>query len=327
MARVYTGKDPDNAPRIAFIPMTPARRHTPVLLESVVELLAPRQGQTFLDCTAGLGGHAAAIAARLGPSGTVILNDVDPANLTKASETVGALGVRTVSLRGNFADAPRVLAERGLAADMVLADLGFASSQMDDPARGLAFSSDGPLDMRLDPSLATTAADLVASLPESELTRIIGEFGEDRDARRIARKLVEARRERPISTTRQLAELVRQASGRRSAGAIDPATRTFQALRIAVNDELGSLEALLSAVERGAGAAGGKPGWLNPGARVAIISFHSLEDRPVKRSFAGLVERGLATGLTRRPVEADERELAANPRARSAKLRAIRLTG
>ncbi len=310
--------------------MTDTRGHVPVLLEQTLSLLNPGLGQVYVDCTAGLGGHAAAIGPRLGAGGTVVLCDVDEGNLTQAAARVGrGGGPKVVTLRGNFAEAQHRLHGLGLAADLVLADLGFSSNQVEDAARGLSFSRDGPLDMRLDPGLPASAADLVASLPEDELARLIREYGEDRDAPRIARKLVESRRERPISTTRQLAEIVRQASGRRpAAGGIDPATRTFQALRIAVNDELGSLESLLRSVEQGASeAAAGQSGWLRPGARIAIISFHSLEDRPVKRSFAALVDRGLATHLTKGPVVADEREESANPRARSAKLRAIRVAG
>ena len=301
--------------------------HIPVLLGPVLDLLAPREGETYLDCTAGLGGHAAAIAARLGRQGALALNDADPANLGAAAARVGAQGPRVVSFPGNFAEAPRRLIESGLRADLVLADLGFSSNQVEDPARGFSFSRDGPLDMRLDPSLPVTAADLVASLPEPELERIIRDYGEDRDASRIARKLVEARRAGPISTTGQLAEIVRHASGRRP-DRIDPATRTFQALRIAVNDELGSLDSLLDQVRRGAeNVKAGTPSWLNAGARVAIISFHSLEDRAVKRSFAALADARAAAVLTRRPIEADPDEVSRNARSRSARLRAVRIDG
>jgi 16S rRNA (cytosine1402-N4)-methyltransferase len=301
--------------------------HIPVLLEATLATLAPEPGQTYLDCTAGLGGHAAAIAPVLGPGGVCILNDADPGNLALAAARLGTAGPRVVSFQGNFAEAPRKLEADGISADLVLADLGFSSNQVEEAERGMSFSRDGPLDMRLDPNLRSTAADLVASLPVDELTRIIREYGEDRAAYRIAQKLVEARRQGPISTTRQLAEIVRRVSGRKP-GAIDPATRTFQALRIAVNDELGSLDSLLRSVEQGAErVAAGRPGWLKPGARVAIISFHSLEDRPVKRVMAGLIDRGLASSLTRRPIEADEREVSANPRSRSAKLRAVRIGG
>lgn len=305
-------------------------RHVPVLMEEVLRILAPRPGETYLDCTAGLGGHAAAIAAAVGPAGTIVLNDADPSNLARAAERVRAASSpapAVVTFHGNFADAPRRMAEAGLAADMVLADLGFSSNQVEDAQRGMSFSRDGPLDMRLDPTSPVTAAELVASLPEPELAQIIRDFGEDRDAARIARKLVEARRAAPITTTGRLADIVRQASGRRpSRDSIDPATRTFQALRIAVNDELGSLQSLLSAVERGAAKAKGSEGsWVRAGARVAMISFHSLEDRPVKRAFADLVSRGLAAELTRKPVVADEAEASRNPRSRSAKLRAVRI--
>lgn len=208
---------------------------------------------------------------------------------------------------------------------MVLADLGFSSNQVETAGRGFSFQRDGPLDMRLDPTSPVTAADLVASTPERELARLIREFGDEPAAGKIARKLVDSRRSGPISTTGQLAELIRSVVGRRP-GSIDPATKTFQALRIAVNDELGSLSSLLAAVERGARvAASGGAGWLNQGARVAIISFHSLEDRLVKQGFASLVAAGAALALTRRPMEGSESEVAENPRARSAKLRGIQV--
>jgi len=307
-----------------------APRHIPVLVDQIIEILSPRPGECYLDCTAGLGGHAAAIAPKLGPTGAIVLNDADGSNLAVAAGAVGtatAPPVKLVTFQGNFADAPRRLMEQGLAADLVLADLGFSSNQVETAERGLSFSREGPLDMRLDPTSPVTAAELVAYLPESELEQIIREYGEDRNAARIARKLVEARRAAPITTTSKLADIVRQASGRRpSRDAIDPATRTFQAIRIAVNDELGSLNSLLTAIGHGATKlAKGQTSWLRPGARIAIISFHSLEDRPVKRGFADLVSRGLATELTRKPVQAKDGEVARNPRSRSAKLRAIRV--
>ncbi|CAG1008228.1 Ribosomal RNA small subunit methyltransferase H [Phycisphaerales bacterium] len=303
-----------------------ARAHIPVLLDGVRSVLAPRPGEVYLDCTAGLGGHAAALAPLLAPGGRVILNDADPANLAAATGHVRQVAPDTsvTGLQGNFALLPHHLESAGLLADLVLADLGFASNQMDDPRRGLSFSHDGPLDMRLDPTLPATAADLVASLPEAELARIIADYGEDRHARRIARRLVEARTHEPISTTGRLARIVRAAAG--PSGGIDPATRTFQALRIAVNDELGSLEAILAAITRDAKAiAQGKRGrWLAPHARVAVITFHSLEDRSVKHAFAGCELAG-AVDLTNGPRPASESEQRANPRSRSAKLRAIRL--
>lgn len=302
--------------------------HEPVMPGRVLDVLAPREGEVFADCTAGMGGHAAAVATRLGAHGTVVLNDCDPTHLEAAAARVrsvcGASTPRLVMIRGNFADLPAVLAERGLCANLVLADLGFSSAQMADATRGLSFMREGPLDMRLDPALPTTAADLVNSLPEAELAQLIQEFGEERAARGIARKLVRERSAKPISTTGRLAELVRSVAGPRSGG-IDPATRTFQALRIAVNDEIGVLSALLEAVSRGAARQGS--GWLSAGARVAIITFHSLEDRAVKHAFASLVERGLAADVVGGAATAAETEVRANPRARSAKLRAVRLVG
>jgi 16S rRNA (cytosine1402-N4)-methyltransferase len=298
-------------------------RHIPVLLQEIIEHLSPQAGETLADCTAGLGGHAAALAPALSPGGRVVLNDLDPGNLARATEAVrhAAGGVEVLGVRGNFAALPRQIARLGAAADMVLADLGFASSQMEDASRGLSFQREGPLDMRLDPSGPVTAAELVATLPEDELARIFREYGEESAARAIARKLVAARREGSIATTARLAEIVRSVV--RGGGGIDPATRTFQALRIAVNDELGSLEGLLAAVDRAARS--GERGWLAPGARIAIVSFHSLEDRPVKRAFGSLVRDGLAEAVGAQPTVAGDEEVRVNPRSRSAKLRVIRL--
>ncbi|MEM1167406.1 MAG: 16S rRNA (cytosine(1402)-N(4))-methyltransferase RsmH [Planctomycetota bacterium] len=313
--------------------------HIPVLLDEVAGALAPAAGETYVDATAGLGGHAASVGERLGGSGTIVLNDVDPANAVRAAARVGAMPDPPVvhAVTGNFVDLPRRLAELGVAADMMLADLGFASNQVDDAGRGLSFRREGPLDMRLDPSLKATAADLVNTLPEAELAELIRTLGEERGARRIAAKIVATRAESPIRTTSELAAVVRdavggrptpRASARRSTGRapIDPATKTFQAMRIAVNDELGCLDALLEAIERDASRAVGAAGrWLASGARVAILTFHSLEDRPVKRSFAQLVKRGRAEAIVRKPASASADEVDANPRARSARLRAIRL--
>lgn len=313
--------------------MTPATGHVPVLLREVLAVLAPAPGEVFVDCTAGLGGHAAAVAPHLAPGGTVILNDLDPANLARAQAAVAdALAhvpspPRVVALRGNFADLPHRLADLRLQADMLLADLGFASCHVDDPARGFSFQHDGPLDMRLDPDAPLTAAHLVASLTEAELAQLIRDFGDEPAARRIARKLVAARESTPISTTGRLAEAVRSAVGGRRGG-IDPATRTFQALRIAVNDELGSLAALLHALRRSAppsGAPARDRQWLRPGARVAFICFHSLEDRAVKHTFRELEQAAGAAALTPGPLTPSTDEIARNPRARSARLRAVRL--
>lgn len=306
--------------------------HIPVLPAEVVEHLRPGRGQTFLDCTAGLGGHAALIAEHLGADGSVVLNDLDPGNLERAAARVRAVpnAPRVVMFHGNFAELPHLMAQAGLKADLVLADLGFASSQVDDPARGLSFSRPGPLDMRLDPTGPLTAATLVATASEEDLARLIAEYGEERHARLIARRIVQSRREQPITTTDALAGIVRSAIGGRGSGGIAPATRTFQALRIAVNDELGNLHGLLAAIRRSAAEmAGDRPGtgagWLALGARIAVISFHSLEDRPVKQAFADLVESGLAEHVVRKPVTAADDEMHRNPRSRSAKMRVVRL--
>jgi len=310
--------------------------HIPVLPREVVELLAPKAGETYVDCTAGLGGHASLVGPLVGVSGRIVLNDVDDGNLGKAAAAVrrvcGEGCPEIVTIRGNFAELPHALGERGIRGDMVLADLGFSSNQVDDPARGLSFRLDGPLDMRLDPGLKLSAADLVNGLPEAELARILRDYGEERHAGLVARKLVQARKETPILTTARLAEVVRSVlSGRSGPTQIDPATRSFQGLRIAVNDELGSLQALLASVLRGAsGSAGrgtGSGSWLGAGARVAIISFHSLEDRLVKRALEEMAARGVGEVLTRSPAMADEPEQRTNPRARSAKLRAVRIGG
>ena len=308
----------------------PDTDHIPVLPAETLQALAPSPGETFADATAGLGGHAALVAPALGPAGVIVLNDVDPANLARARDRLLALpgGPKAVhTTAGNFADLPRRLAELQLPADMLLADLGFSSNQMSDPARGLSFMRDGPLDMRLDPSLRSSAADLVNTLPERELARILRDLGEEPASNAIAKRIVLERKSSPITSTAQFADIVRSAVGRRGTDRIDPSTRSFQALRIAVNDELGVLDALLARIGDEARAlASGQPGrWLRPGARVAVISFHSLEDRPVKQAFARWVSEGWAQAVTSGAIAPSETEVRENPRARSAKLRAVRL--
>ncbi len=309
------------------LPMT-NKGHTPVLLDETIRLLDPQPGQTAVDCTTGAGGHAEAIASKLGPAGTLIINDYDRESLSLAESHLKSLhdAPRIISFHGNFAELPRKLAEQGLQASAVLADLGFASTQMNDPLRGFSFLRDGPLDMRLDTTGPTTAAELVNTLSEEELASLLFEFGEEKKARRIAQKLVAAREAEPICTTARFASIVREAAGpRRYSDRIDPATRTFQAVRIAVNDELGSLDRLLDGVCRSASTSGSTSSWLAPDARIGIISFHSLEDRRVKRCFRDLADAGQAELVTRRPVIASDHERASNPRSRSAKLRLIKL--
>jgi len=303
-------------------------RHIPVLLDECMDLLAPSPGQVAVDCTAGRGGHAEALAGVLGPEGTLVLLDLDESNLQAARQRVEAAdtGVTIHAIHGSFGLVHRTLEDLDVRADLVLADLGFASTQMDNPDRGMSFSHDGPLDMRFDTSSGRSAADLVATTSEAELADIIHSLGEEPLARRIAQKVVRARDEQPIETTGQLTRIVREAYGRRAATSrMEPATRTFMALRIAVNDELVALDALLAAITHGAEAAT-SGGWLSQGARIGIISFHSLEDRPVKKAFADLQRRSLVTHLAKGPVRATAEEERANRRSRSAKLRVVQLT-
>ena len=317
--------------------MPPPLDHQSVLPAESLDVLGLQPGHTYADATAGLGGHAAMAAERIGSGGTIVLSDLDASMLERATARVRQAQpeVRVEAIHRSFAGLPAAMAERGLLADALLADLGFASPQVDDPQRGFSFKHDGPLDMRLDPTSGTSAAELLATASEAEIAEILWTFGEERGARRIARKVVASREAKPITTTRELAELVRSCT---SGGGIDPATRTFQALRIAVNDELGALSALLGAIASQAGSktsgnataragegrsesAGGR--WLAQGARVAIISFHSLEDRMVKRAFNALADAGDARRLTRKPIVPGDAEMATNRRARSARLRAI----
>lgn len=298
--------------------------HIPVLSKEVVELLSPRANDFVVDLTAGRGGHAVKLANSADNNVTMILFDLDLANLEFATAQVEAQGVTVIPIHANFATAAANLIKLGIKADCVLADLGFASNQMDNPSRGLSFAGDGPLDMRLDTQEAGTAAELIQSADENELADIIFQLGEEPYARRIARKIVQERQKEPILGTARLAQLVRDAYGPRArTSRLNPATRTFMALRIAVNGELAALDALLTDVKTGSRTV--NDGWLSLGARLAVISFHSLEDRRVKQSFVGLEKSGLATRLTRKPLRATEEEIALNPRSRPAKLRAVQL--
>lgn len=293
--------------------------HVPVLPTQVLDLLEPKPGGVFLDCTAGRGGHAALVIPKLGPGGRYVALDLDPGNLAYARARCAPIaaehGVELNTHQASFAAARQVLDGLGIGrVDGFLADLGFASNQVDDAERGFSFKQDGPLDMRLNPGGPVTAEQLVNTLGESELADVIYRFGEERLSRRIARKIVDARSREPISTTLQLAKICRSAYGHQPRGRrLDPATRTFQALRIAVNGELDALERLL----------GQLPGLLADGGRAGIISFHSLEDRPVKQAFVRAQQDGWAERVTRKPVTADEAEQQHNPRSRSAKFRVI----
>ncbi|HEX6678967.1 MAG TPA: 16S rRNA (cytosine(1402)-N(4))-methyltransferase RsmH [Actinomycetes bacterium] len=301
--------------------------HQPVMLHRCVELLRPRPGGIVVDATLGLGGHAEALLAASEPDGRVVGLDRDPAALALARERLARFGERLVAVAASFADLTRVAAELGLAAvDGVLYDLGVSSMQLDEAARGFSYRHDAPLDMRMDPSGGMTAADVVNTYPRAELARVLRDYGEERFAGRIARFVEAARRRAPLRTTAELVDLVKAAvpaAARR--GGPHPARRTFQALRIEVNGELASLRASLpQAIDL-----------LAPGGRVVALSYHSLEDRIVKQTFAAAAGRAPAGPplpvepppprlrlLTRRPETPDAAEVAANPRAESAKLRA-----
>jgi len=287
-------------------PAPPNPVHRPVLLREVVSWLAPGAGSVVVDGTVGAGGHAAELAGLVGPGGRLIGLDRDPEMLELAARATE--GRPVTLLNASYSDLGRILDDLELdGVDAILLDLGLSSDQLAWGHRGFSFAEDGPLDMRFDPKTRESAADLVNDLDEKELADLIFEYGEERHSRRIARKIVEARRVEPILTTARLAEVVRRGVPGKW-GQIDPATRTFQALRIAVNDELERLDDLLANLA----------GYLNPGGKAAIISFHSLEDRRVKHAFRDDPE---LTVLTRKPVTATDEELAPNPRARSAKLR------
>jgi len=312
-------------------PMKRRAFHMPVLLEPLLEVLRPRPGQTVVDCTLGLGGHSTALLERIGPGGRLIGIDFDPANIALARERLeaaasgqagGAGGARFDLYRNNFAALPAVLAEAGVErADAILADLGVASPQIDDPDRGFSYRRPGPLDMRMDPGRGESASALINRLSERQLAEALLELGDEDDAPDIARLIVERRRVRPITTTQELTAIVCEARDftlQRAAGAkLHPAARTFQALRILVNRELANLERLLSVL----------PSCLAGGGVAAIISFHSGEDRRVKASFRDGLDRGIYAEISPDPIMADEEEMRINPRSRSAKLRWARTCG
>jgi 16S rRNA (cytosine1402-N4)-methyltransferase len=278
------------------------------MLDDIVHWLAPREGQTIVDGTLGGGGHTRALAERVGKSGRVISLDRDPAALAAAEKNLQGLSVTLVE--SNYCDLPEVLQQLDVpSVDGVVLDLGLSSDQLADPERGFSFDAPGPLDLRFNPDEGEPAARLVNHLREQNLADLIFQLGEERYSRRIARAIVERRRQQPIETAAELASVVRRVVPRSNKGErIDPATRTFQALRIAVNNELKSLEIALQRM----------PECVQPGGRVAVISFHSLEDRLVKEAFR---DNPRYDALARKPFRPHPQEVARNPRARSAKLR------
>jgi len=282
--------------------------HVPVLLDQVVHWLVPRSGQTIVDGTLGGGGHTQALAAAVGNDGLIVALDRDPAVIDAAERNLRGLSIKLV--QANFCDLPEILEQLEIeAVDGIVLDLGVSSDQLADRSRGFSFSAGGPLDLRFDPLSGEPARRLVNRFSAEHLQQLISSYGEERYARRIAEAIVRRRRERPIETAEELADLIRRCVPRTpDSERIDPATRTFQALRIAVNDELKSLEIALRRI----------PDCLRRGARMAVISFHSLEDRRVKEAFRG---DGRLKALTPRPIRSDEEETARNPRSRSAKMR------
>jgi 16S rRNA (cytosine1402-N4)-methyltransferase len=292
-------------------------RHRPVLPQEVLQALQPQPGQIVVDCTLGLGGHSRLLLERVTPGGRLIATDFDPRNIELARECLLTVASGNFSLHHtNFAALPKVLAAEGVEqVDAILADLGVASPQIDDPTRGFSYRKSGPLDMRMDPLRSESAAQVLARMSERELREALLELGDETDAPQIARRIVERRRSHPIKTTDDLTAIVceaREFTLKRAAGAkLHPAARTFQALRILVNRETHNLERLLAVA----------PSLLRPSGRIAIISFHSGEDRRVKQAFRDGQRAGIYASIAPAAIIATEKEQRQNPRSRSAKLR------
>jgi 16S rRNA (cytosine1402-N4)-methyltransferase len=300
--------------------------HASVLLREVVDALSPRDGGAYVDATVGLGGHAEAILEASSPTGRLLGVDRDPAAIELSIGRLARFGSRASIVEGNFSDL-RVYAEASdmFPADGLVADLGVSSMQLDDPSRGFSFMKKGPLDMRMGPKVGASAAELLEDYDEETLGRVLHDFGEVNQWRKMARAIIQARDEGKLGSTQDLAEVIEKASGGRKSSPIHPATRAFQAIRIAVNRELEELEKLLLAL----------PELVRPGGRAAIISFHSLEDRLVKHAFEDpppepqphklpvepVRKQGPWTLITKKPITPSPAEVDSNPRSRSAKMR------
>jgi len=289
--------------------------HQPVLVAEVVKFLDPRPGAVMVDATCGGGGHSAELLPRLRPDGRLVAMDRDADALAAAGQRLREFETMTMFAQRNFCELPAALRDLDLVSvDGLVVDLGLSSLQLDDAARGFSFLREGPLDMRMDRHQTLTAEALISRSTEEELAQLIGTLGEERYAGRIARRIVRERREHSLTTTNRLADVIADAVPPAARhGRLHPATRTFQALRMAVNDELGALAALLKEL----------PDVLAPHGRAVIIAFHSLEDRLVKQAFRRGQQEGQWEVLTKRPVRPGDEEVAGNSRARSAKLRAI----
>jgi 16S rRNA (cytosine1402-N4)-methyltransferase len=313
------GRYPDEVAKVLAGGRTPAGTHRPIMMREILEVLSPRPGETAVDCTLGYGGHSRELLSAVQPGGRLLGIDTDPIELSRTEARLRALGFPTDSLivrRMNFAGIPHFLAEfTPDGADLILADLGLSSMQLDDPARGFTFKIDGPLDMRMDPSRGRPATDLLSNLDEIKLAKLLVENSDLPHALELSRAILFAHARGPITTTGSLAAIVRETIGprsRNSLGAADDAVRrVFQALRIAVNDELGALSALLR----------GLPSCLKPGGRVAILSFHSGEDRLVKSAFKAGLHDGTYKSISTEVIRPGADERRDNPRSSSAKLR------
>jgi 16S rRNA (cytosine1402-N4)-methyltransferase len=316
-------KYPDVIKHLRAKGKTPAGTHIPVLVEETIACLRPKPGDIVADCTIGYGGHAAEFMKCIGPTGKLIGFDVDGGELERTRERLGGGNVSFSLYHKNFAGIANILADEGIGGyDIIFADLGVSSMQVDNPARGISYKNKGPLDMRMDDRLRQTGADLLTTLSEEELSKALLELSDEPDHKRIARLIVTERNHSPITQVSQLVRLILKAknltpqSWRKQQlsagfGALHPAARTFQAIRILVNDELGSLRELLRVA----------PFCLKPGGKIGIISFHSGEDRLVKQSFRQGVRNGIYQSATPNPIVPRVREIAANPRSSSAKFR------
>ena len=313
---LQAGRYPEDVAKVLAAGKTAAGSHRPVMVREILEALAPRPGDVAVDCTLGFGGHAREILKAVQPGGRLIALEVDPVEGPKAEARLRELGFPEGALsvwRRNFAGlSALVAAEAPGGADVILVDLGLSSMQIDDPTRGFTFKADGPLDMRMDPTRGRPARDLLAGLDEDALAKLLDENADEPRARVVAAEIVRVRSRKPLTTTRALAALVRSAYVRRPEDeAADAVRRVFQAVRIAVNDEFAALDALLRAL----------PSSLKPGGRVAVLTFHSGEDRRVKRAFKEGRDTGIYASIADEVVRSSAEERHANPRSAAAKLR------
>ncbi len=319
----HLDQHPDLAAHLRAKGKTPAGTHIPILVDAVMAALSPAPGETVVDCTLGYGGHTEAFIARIAPGGCLIALDVDGRQLMQTRQRLGEQPVALHCYHCNFAGAAKALQKENLpGCDILFADIGVSSMQIDDPDRGMSYKYDGPLDMRMDERLKQTGADKINTLSEKELSDALWELADEEDHTRIAAAIAVRRCLSPITRTQELVAIVCTAKGvdlkvfkqqqRQSAGAaLHPAAKTFQALRILVNDELGALAALLRTA----------PYCLNPGGRFGIISFHSGEDRLVKKAFQEGLDDGVYAAIAPEPIRPSRDEIAANPRSASAKFR------